>query len=74
MLTGDTAAKTSLLLVRAWFESGHLRARMTTTLDLAEPTETVRHFDSASQVEAAVHEWLEAVTATDLSTRRTGPS
>jgi hypothetical protein len=55
-------------VVRAWLEDAtdkSLRARITHTLDVARPGETVILTATREEVYAAVRSWLEAFTAGD---------
>jgi hypothetical protein len=57
-----------VLVVRAWLEDAtdrSLRARITHTLDVARPGETVILTATREEVYAAVRSWLEAFTAGD---------
>jgi hypothetical protein len=49
------------LVVRAWFEDGRLRARVTSTTDLSAPDETVELAGDREAVLAAVRRWLDAL-------------
>jgi hypothetical protein len=56
--SGDTSGA---LVVRAWFEEGQLRARVTSTTDLRAPDETVVVAADRETVLAAVRAWLDAL-------------
>jgi hypothetical protein len=64
---GADGERTGVLVVRAWLEDAsdkRLRARITHTLDVARPGETVIVTAGREEVYAAVRSWLEEFTAT----------
>jgi hypothetical protein len=61
--SGDTSGA---LVIRAWFEDGQLRARVTSTTDLRAPDETVVVAADREGVLAAVRAWLDALERDQL--------
>ena len=59
---GASTERSGLMVVRIWSEepAGTIRARLTQTLDLSRPRETVRTAGSLDQVVGLVREWGEA--------------
>jgi 16S rRNA G1207 methylase RsmC len=75
---GADGERTGVLVVRAWLEDATdegLRARITHTLDVARPGETVIVTARREEVYAAVRSWLEEFTPMiDQSGARQGGS
>jgi hypothetical protein len=64
---GPDGGRTGVLVVRAWLEDAsdkRLRVRITHTLDVARPGETVIVTATREEVYAAVRSWLEEFTPT----------
>jgi hypothetical protein len=57
-------ALSAVFLVRVWLEDDLLRARITESLDLADPSDvTVSVSAAAEEIEQHLHDWLECLTA-----------